>query len=198
MSSNRAKYQSGNPVVGGLMDRFFTRIEARIRAAAPGSLLDAGCGEGLAMSRLGDAIPSDVTGFDVSEDAIARCKEAHPHGTFTVEDITSLPYADGSFDLVMCLEVLEHLDRPADALAELARVSRGHLLVSVPHEPWFQLGNLVRGQHLAGLGNHPEHVQHWGRRGLRDWLRAQPYVAEVDVASAFPWLIAEIRVTGAP
>jgi 2-polyprenyl-3-methyl-5-hydroxy-6-metoxy-1,4-benzoquinol methylase len=193
MSSNRQKYQSGNPVVGRLMDRFFTRVAGRVSTASPRTLLDAGCGEGLALTRLAGAHSADVTGFDVSPDAVARCQAAHPSGRFSVEDIHALPYPDASFDFVICLEVLEHLERPMDALGELARVSRGQLLISVPHEPWFQLGNLARGQHIAGFGNHPEHVQHWGRRGLEAWLQSHPRVTHADVSSAFPWLLADVR-----
>jgi hypothetical protein len=87
---------------------------------------------------------------------------------------------------------MEHLDRPAEALRELSRVSRGDLVVSVPYEPYFRLGSLMRGKYVRGLGNHPEHVNHWNRRSLPGFLRAQ--VDVTDVAVAFPWLIARCRV----
>ena len=77
------------------------------------------------------------------------------------------PSPTRSFDTVTCLEVLEHLDDPAAAVRELARVARRAVVVSVPYEPYFRIGNVLRGKHLGGLGNHPEHVQHWNLRTFR-------------------------------
>ena len=68
-----------------------------------------------------------------------------------------MPFEDDSFDLVLCLEVLEHVPEPGAALAELARVCCGRIVLSVPDEPWFRLGSLARGKYLRGLGDHPEH-----------------------------------------
>ena len=74
----------------------------------------------------------------------------------------------------------------AMALAELARVARGAVILSVPHEPYFQAGNLMRGKYLSGWGNHPEHVQHWNPASFERFLR--PVFGEVRVVEAFPWL----------
>ena len=106
--------------------------------------------------------------------------------------VTDLRFEDDSFDLVLCLEVIEHVDDPARAVRELARVAGRHLVVSVPHEPWFRLGSLLRGKHVTALGNHPEHVNHFNPRSLRALLEGFAEVTEVR--SAFPWLIASCRV----
>jgi hypothetical protein len=87
--------------------------------------------------------------------------------------------------------VLEHLEDPAAAISELARVSRGDVVLSVPHEPWFRLGSLLRGKYVSRLGNHPEHVQHWRPRTFERFLT--PQVEVVSVGTAFPWLIAQCR-----
>jgi hypothetical protein len=92
---------------------------------------------------------------------------------------------------VLCLEVLEHLDRPEAALAELGRVSRKDVVVSVPNEPWFRIGSAMRGKYLRRLGNHPDHVNHWNAGGLRRLLGTRLEV--VDVSGSFPWLIAHCR-----
>jgi hypothetical protein len=62
--------------------------------------------------------------------------------------------------------VLEHLPAPQVALRELARVSSRHLLLTVPHEPFFRSGNLVRGRYLTRLGSTPGHLSTWGRRSF--------------------------------
>lgn len=194
-TSNHDKYTRGarNPIVGALIDRLFARVALEIAALAPDSVLDAGCGEGHALDRLGPVLPPTVAGFDLNPAAVAHCRAQHPQIPVTVQDIFELPYADAAFDVVLCMEVLEHLADPVRALAELRRVCGGHLILTVPFEPWFQLGNLARGQHLAGWGNHPEHVQHWGRRSFAAFLQAQPDLADVRVSACFPWLVARAR-----
>jgi 2-polyprenyl-3-methyl-5-hydroxy-6-metoxy-1,4-benzoquinol methylase len=156
------------------------------------SVLDAGCGEGETLARLEDVLGERVAAIDVLDECVAYTKQRLPHVDASMASVYELPFEDRSFDLVVCLEVMEHLDRPAEALRELSRVSRGDLVVSVPYEPYFRLGSLMRGKYVRGLGNHPEHVNHWNRRSLPGFLRAQVDVA--DVAVAFPWLIARCRV----
>ena len=100
-----------------------------------------------------------------------------------------LPVADGCADLVTCIELLEHLAPFDPAVAELARITGGRCVVSVPWEPWFRLGNLGRGKNVRRLGNDPEHVQAFTPGRLRRAL--ERHFAEVRVVKAFPWLIAE-------
>jgi 2-polyprenyl-3-methyl-5-hydroxy-6-metoxy-1,4-benzoquinol methylase len=156
------------------------------------SVLDAGCGEGETLARLGDVLGGRVAAIDILDECVAYTKQRLPHVDASTASVYELPFDDRSFDLVLCLEVMEHLDRPAQALRELSRVSRRDLVVSVPYEPYFRLGSLMRGKYVRGLGNHPAHVNHWNRRSLPAFLRAQVDVA--DVAVAFPWLVARCRV----
>jgi SAM-dependent methyltransferase len=147
----------------------------------PQSLLDAGCGEGEMLRR--GVLPAGVRAvlLDRNPDSAAR----------VISSVDALPFASRSFDVVTCLEVLEHLDDPAQAVRELARVARHAVVVSVPYEPWFRLGNVLRGKHLRRLGNHPEHVQHWNRRSFGKFLGAAG--PEVRLIEAFPWIIACCR-----
>jgi hypothetical protein len=62
------------------------------------------------------------------------------------------------------------------------------VVVSVPYEPWFRIGNVLRGKHLSGFGNHPEHVQHWNLRSFEKFLGAA--TLQVEIIEAFPWIIA--------
>ena len=140
-----------------------------------------------------------VTPLGPSRDQRERCPNwqcgvlAKPERNDLVcASVQALPFADRSMDAVLCLEVLEHLERPQLALAELARVARHRVILSVPHEPYFRLGNLVRGKHLSGWGNHPEHVQHWNPATFQSFL--QPTFAEVRVVEAFPWIVASCAV----
>ena len=102
-------------------------------------------------------------------------------------DVYDLPFPSRSYDLVLCLEVLEHLADPARALREIRRVSRQACLLSVPHEPFFRLGNVARGKNLSRLGDPADHVQHWGAAGFTDFCRREVTVR--TATGAFPWLI---------
>jgi SAM-dependent methyltransferase len=191
-TTNYEKFQTRNPVVLRLFDGFFETVGRMVAEVEPASVLDAGCGEGETIERLGDLLPHPVTGVDLNPESVRFAAERLPGDRFDTADLLSLPFEDDSFDLVLCLEVLEHIPDPRPALAELARVSSGELILSVPHEPWFRLGNLARGKYLAGLGNHPEHVNHWNPRTFREFLSGA--VEPVEVTTSLPWVVARCQV----
>ena len=190
-TTNYEKFQTGNPVVRRLFDHFFDTVAGMVREVDPERVLDAGCGEGETIERLGPLLPHPVTGVDLNPDSVRFATSRLPEDRFDTADLLALPFDDGSFDLVLCLEVLEHVPDPRPALAELARVSSSDLILSVPHEPWFRLGSLARGKYLSGLGNHPEHVNHWNPRTFRDFLSGS--VEPVEVTTSLPWVVARCR-----
>ena len=181
------KYDDPNPVVRFVIGRFFRRLRGVLSELGPHSILDAGCGEGEMLRR--GVLPSTVKPVCVDLDS-ARLALVAGHDRVRAS-VMSLPFASRSFDVVTCLEVLEHLDDPAAAVRETARVARHAVVFSVPYEPYFRIGNVLRGKHLGLLGNHPEHVQHWNLRTFRAFLSGP--VAPVRVVEAFPWIIACCR-----
>jgi SAM-dependent methyltransferase len=184
------KYRDSNPVVRLVLRRFFARIASVLAEVNPASLLDAGCGEGELMRR--GVLPErvQVTSLDVRPESLAYFRAQGAPGRLVCGSVEALPFPDGSFDAVLCLEVLEHLREPRRALAELGRVGRA-VIVSVPHEPWFRAGNVLRGKHLSRWGDFPEHVQHWNFRTFGALLA--PAFREVRLMGAFPWIVACCR-----
>lgn len=184
-----AKYGSSNPVVRRLLDRWTKRLR-QIAGPLKGTVVDVGIGEGLCLARLlpdaGD-LDARVVGVEYRHDK-ARVASKLDGVAVTVGDAGTLPFADGTADLVLCIEVLEHLPAVAPAVAELARICGGRCVVSVPWEPWFRLGNFARGKNLGRLGNDPEHLGAFTPRRLRRTLEAS--FSEVEVTPVFPWLIA--------
>jgi ubiquinone/menaquinone biosynthesis C-methylase UbiE len=110
-----------------------------------------------------------------------------PRLHFDIGDIYHLAQASRSWDVVIVSEVLEHLDRPGEALDEVIRVAQRYVLLSVPHEPWFRIGNLARGRHVRRFGNHPEHVNLWSRKSFVQFVGKHATVQ--TVTGAFPWTI---------
>ena len=197
-----AKYGSTNPVVRGLLDRWTRRLQGLV-GPLPATVVDVGIGEGLCLERLlaADAAARGSGAAGVSPDVRVlgveyRHDKAQVAGkvagvTAVVGDAGLLPFPDRSADLVLCIEVLEHLPTVAPAVAELARVAKDRCVVSVPWEPWFRLGNLGRGKNVTRLGNDPEHLHAFTPRKLRRTLERS--FAEVRVVPVFPWLVAEAR-----
>src|SRR5690606_11451906 len=124
---------------------------------------EVGCGEGKLASALirRGPTPARYLATDVSLDAITT--ELDPRIEPATASIYELPFASASFDVVVCCEVLEHLDEPARGLAEIARVARERVLISTPWEPVWRALNMARGKYLRDLGNTPGHVQHFSR-----------------------------------
>jgi SAM-dependent methyltransferase len=192
-----AKYGSSNPVVVRLLDRFMGRLK-QVIGPVEGTVVDVGIGEGLCLERVlrpaegaPTVDPRVVVGVEYRFDKARAASQQLADVDLSVGDAGMLPFPDRAADLVLCLEVLEHLPTVAPAVAELARVTGDRCVVSVPWEPWFRLGNLGRGKNVRRLGNDPEHLRAFSPRSLRRTLERS--FAEVRVVPVFPWLVAEAR-----
>ena len=189
------KYGSSNPVVKRLMTGFHSTLDELWAKAAPSSILDVGCGEGVLTAdwaeRLGDG---RVVGIDLDDPKLRAEWEqrTRPNLDFVVQEATSLPFRDGEFDLACATEVLEHVPEPEATVAEMARVASGHLLVSVPREPLWRALNVARGAYWRDLGNTPGHVNHWSKREFVALLSRYGTVEEAR--SPFPWTMVLVRV----
>src|SRR5882672_7301329 len=104
-STNFAKHTATNPLVVRLLDRYFTTLSGIVAELEPTSVLDVGCGEGFTAARLRPTV--GYRGIDPDPDAIAYARQSLPELAFAVAGIADL--GEGEADLVLCLEVLEHL-----------------------------------------------------------------------------------------
>ena len=98
-----------------------------------------------------------------------------------------LPFERDEFDFASAIEVLEHVPEPDHTLAEMARVAKRHLLVSVPREPLWRGLNMARGSYLRDLGNTPGHVNHWSKRGFVSFLSNVGEPSSSARRSPGPW-----------
>jgi ubiquinone/menaquinone biosynthesis C-methylase UbiE len=185
------KYASTNPIERRLMAGFFAALDAALPGDAPSTVLEVGIGEGEVSARVRERWPgATVVGADLPDDDLAGSwRQRGMTGLFA--DIARLPFPAKAFDLVLAIEVLEHVPDPDAALAELARLARGHLVLSVPREPIWRVANMARGKYLGALGNTPGHIQHWSRRGFVAQVGA--HVEVVTVRTPFPWTMIGAR-----
>jgi SAM-dependent methyltransferase len=188
------KYGSTNPVVRRLMSGFQRTLDELFAQAAPESVLDIGCGEGVLTEQWAEALGDGrVVGTDLDDPKLKAewATRQRPNLQFEVMPVESLSFADDTFDLVAATEVLEHVADPEAAVAEMARVAQRWLLVSVPHEPLWRALNMARGAYLRELGNTPGHLNHWSRAGFVRMLGAHGQV--VQARSPFPWTMLLVR-----
>ena len=185
------KYGSTNPIERRMMQRFFATIDSFVGNIEPTRILEVGVGEGVVSERLQARFPdASIVGIDLADDGLAASWQARGlAGAFA--DVEHLPFADRSFDLVVAIEVFEHFPDPDRALAELHRVATTDLVASVPFEPIWRVGNVVRGRYVRDLGNTPGHVNHWGRTGFSRFVGSRWNV--VEIASPLPWTMVRAR-----
>lgn len=185
------KYGSRNPAVRLLMGGFSAAVADLVREVNPASIHEVGCGEGywtLRFARQG--IPSRGSDFSRVVIDLARANAAAqglPADIFTARSVYELDPARDAAELVLCLEVLEHLERPEEGLRALQAVAAPHLLLSVPREPLWSAMNMARGRYWRSRGNTPGHVQRWSRRGFVDLVSRFFDVREVR--TPLPWTV---------
>ena len=148
-----------------------------------------GCGEGFTLNRLKEhGIGKRLEGIEYKKDAIELGRKTYPDIKIIKGSIYDLPYKDNYFDLVLCTEVLEHLDDPKKGLEELVRVSKKYLVVSVPNEPFFMFAQLVRGKNWSRFGNDIEHVNHWTMFGFPKFIKkSMPNIQVLAKKFPFAW-----------
>lgn len=185
------KYASTNPLERKMMAGFLAALDGMLEGLAPTRILEIGVGEGEVMARVRSRFPGvPVVGLDLPDENLAdRWHEAGLPCCFG--DATRLPFPDDAFDLVLAIEVLEHIPGPEAALAELARVARGHLVASVPFEPIWRVGNLARRRYVKDWGNTPGHVNHWTRWAFRRFVAARFEVERLK--TPLPWTMVRAR-----
>jgi hypothetical protein len=99
--------------------------------------------------------------------------------------------ADDSAPLVLCCEVLEHLEFPERAVNVLADIADPYLIASVPREPLWRILNMLRGSYIKDFGNTPGHLNHWSRDGFLRILKKRFEILEIK--SPLPWTMALCR-----
>jgi len=188
ITDNYKKHTAQNPVQKFLINNFLKTLLKEAGKLKPQSILDVGCGEGFTLQKLREnKIGKELVGIDFSDRAIQIGKKLHPHISLNPGTIYHIPFKADSFDLVICSEVLEHLEDPKKALLELQRVTKKNCIISVPHEPWFMLANLLRAKNISRWGNDIEHIQHWSKRGINETVKK--YLNVTSIKNPFPWTL---------
>jgi len=185
------KYTATNPIERQLMAGFLGALDRCLPEVAPARVLEVGMGEGEIAARVRHRYPgASLVGVDLPDAELASAWRGH-HLDGAFADIVDLPFPSLSFDLVLAIEVLEHVPDAEAALAELARVGRGTFVVSVPREPIWRIANMARGKYIGDLGNTPGHIQHWSHRSFRRLVGSHFDI--VTTRTPLPWTMVAAR-----
>lgn len=187
-TDNYQKHTHKNPIQRFLLFIFYKSLFSKLRNIKPKKVLDVGCGEGFTLDRLQkENIGEKLEGIEYLDQAIALGRKYHPDITIKKGTIYKLPYKENTFDMVLCTEVLEHLDDPEKALQELVRVTQKYCLLSVPNEPFFMLAQFMRGKNWSRWGNDIEHINHWSAFGFQKFV--SKYLSVQSMSVPFFWTI---------
>ncbi len=183
------KYDSRNPVTRWLIKGFESALTDLVDKVKPASIHEVGCGEGywtLHWLEQGTATRgSDFSGAVIELARANALERKLLPDVFKICSIYDLAPASDAAELVVCCEVLEHLERPQDGLSHLQLVASPYLIISVPREPLWSIMNMARGKYLSSLGNTPGHVQRWSRR---EFIRlVSRYFDVEEVRTPVPW-----------
>jgi len=153
------------------------RREVVTRIPAQSKILEVGCGHGEVLWSCYRP-ESMMTGVDINPNSVAIARhrfEGKPNVTFLEGDVRKMDLKDGSFDCILCTEVVEHIPDPTDVLNEISRLLKpGGIFISTV--PWEHLLVLLRTlilpvRLLQGRGVLvPEHLHYFNKTGYRKLL----------------------------
>ncbi len=181
-------YASSNPLVRWF---FNLRLRTMARMLPPKSLkiLDVGCGEGhliecFSSMRGGD----EFHGLDILDNTLAQAALRCPSATFARGDACAMPFADATFDAVMCTDVIEHIHEYKLALAEMKRVLKpgGWLIINVPNDTTWTMVRFFLGRRPVRV---PDHVNRFTAKSLQADV-GWPKSAQKNLPFSLPFALA--------
>lgn len=165
-TDNFKKHTSKNPLKTLFLTFYYKTFTKELKKLEIKSVLDIGCGEGFILNKLREeGIGKSWEGIDYSIKAVEIGKKINPDLDLKQGSIYDSELKDNSFDLVVCTEVLEHLEDPQKALKEVLRISNKYVLLSVPNEPLFLLSNFTQ------WGKDIGHINHWTFLGFEKFVK---------------------------
>lgn len=184
------KYHSKNPIVNYLMNNFKKSINELLKDKKSdiGSFTECGCGEGEITRYIYELFEKiDTKAFDFSSEVVQIAKKNNS-GTeikFEQKSIYEIDH-EYSSDLIVCCEVLEHLETTEIALKKMKNLNGKYYLFSVPNEPIWRVLNFCRGKYIKNFGNTPGHINHWSTKKFKELVEENGFRI-IEANNPFPW-----------
>jgi 2-polyprenyl-3-methyl-5-hydroxy-6-metoxy-1,4-benzoquinol methylase len=183
------KYGSRNPTVRWIMRGFESALDELVSMVKPRSIHEVGCGEGYWVMRWTEQ-GTEARGSDFSSKIIELARSnaldrGLPQDIFKTCSLFEMNPTYDAAELVVCCEVLEHLERPEEGLQALRSLADPYLIISVPREPIWSMMNMARGKYLRNFGNTPGHFQRWTKRQFVRLVAR--YLEVLELRTPIPW-----------
>jgi len=193
LSTNHKKHKTKNPLKKYFINKFNNKIYDIVKSINFGNMIDVWCWEWFLLKKLKPLLYwKKVIWIDYEATAVEHAKSQNNEIEFFQWDVTKLNYQKDQFDLVICLEVLEHLENPNVWLQELLRVGNKHLILSVPNEPVFTIMRFLSLNNFFQLGKHPEHLNLWNAKSFEIFIRSN-FDGKLTIYKSNPWIIAVLE-----
>lgn len=185
-------YKSNNILIKYVAGMFFRRVDSLLRSFRARSKFgaDIGCGECHLLSiLLGNETIGPVVAYDLSTADLKNAKLFYPDFTYVQGDARHIAFREQTFDYVLALEIIEHVENPGVVLREIWRIAKpdASILISVPNEPFFCLGNMLRGKYLKRLGRTPGHQSFWTVPQFKALIADFFVIDQAYIFTVFPW-----------
>jgi len=186
------KSNLANPLARLLVKSFDQSLLELVQASAPTSILEAGCGEARVTRMLSAHFPVPIRATDLSKTLIeANSHLDLPLVGFVERDVYELVPAEDSADILVCCEVLEHLEHPGQALDVFRNLGAREYVFTVPREPLWRALNVLRGRYVSNLGNTPGHLNHWSTNDFLSLLRRHGFQIRT-LRTPLPWTMVRV------
>lgn len=186
MSRDDRKYQ--NPVKKYFISKLLNKVSEIVIDSNSKNILDIGCGEGYVDEFIFSKIDNiNILGIDCDPDLLKIAKKRNLKGQYITGNIYNLKGLKNNFEVVLVMEVLEHLQFPLRAISNINN-KFNFVIYTVPNEPWFSILSFFSGSYWKSLGRHPDHVNFWSKNKFKNFL-LQVY-SNVKIVSSFPWIVA--------
>jgi SAM-dependent methyltransferase len=133
------------------------------------SVVDIGCGVAGKLMKVIYPVCQDITGIDQKE-AIEYCKSHYRHGRFLVDNLEKPKLTPGKFDMIICADVIEHMENPNQLLDYIKKLSKktSYIVFSTPER------DVLRGKDCMASPK-PEHIREWNRKELKSYLASREF-----------------------
>lgn len=145
--------------------------------------LEVGSGEGQISSLL-HKLGYHIYGIDNDDERINFSKKNNPSIEFIKDDIFKHKRLK-KVDLVLCLEVLEHIKEYELAIDRIHKFTDKYAIISVPNEPIWRILNFARGKYIFSLGNTPGHLNNWTPKEISKKVKRKFNI--IDIKTPLPW-----------
>jgi ubiquinone/menaquinone biosynthesis C-methylase UbiE len=194
MALLQKKYEPGAGLLTRFaMTRFYHTLEKLLSQVEADAVLDAGCGEGYILTNILKSRFETIIGVDLDNERLNYATQIDPTLSIFEGNVQHLPLPDNAVDLALSLEVLEHVGQPEIVLNELHRVTRKYVILSVPNEPFWRMGNIARGAYWRDWGNTPEHINHWSIWGFKRFVGERFNIIASATPVTWSFVLAEKR-----